>query len=112
MFCRVMIIVPSRSYALVLHTTTRCPVTERNTIFVVTAAQMNDVTSWVDDGMIGRDHIKFGNFAAETYSCGGLPTSGTFIGGGYCNLLNDLHYPGPFADTNGHFWEPHMKVAP
>lgn len=73
---------------------------------------MNDVTSWVDDGMIGRDHIKFGNFAADTYTCGGLPTSSPYVGGGgYCKLKG-LYYPGPFADTNGHFWEPHMKVAP
>ena len=73
---------------------------------------MNDVTSWVDDGMIGTDHIKFGNFAADTYTCGGLPTSSPYVGGGgYCKLKG-LYYPGPFADTNGHFWEPHMKVAP
>ena len=84
-----------------------CPVTGSNTVFVVTLAQTTDEHFWGNYGNYGKDNIKFGNTGVRAYQCGNLPTTSPWDGGagygGYC-FLKGLYYPGPFAETNGHFW--------
>ena len=86
--------------------------TGSNTVFVVTLAQTTDEHFWGNYGNYGKDNIKFGNTGVKAYQCGNLPTTSPWDGGagygGYC-FLKGLYYPGPFAETNGHFWVKKME---